>query len=146
MAGALKHTFILYPVLIKVPLTISVLVLLGPARRRSMHANRQRLDDPAVALGRNEWRQEAAKRGNNDGNPCEWPLLFYAVVAFSLITGAADGPMIALSWLFAASHSVHAVIHIEPNIVPWRGLAIIVGAVVLLVMGVRLALHVATAG
>jgi hypothetical protein len=88
-----NQTIINYPVLIQVLLTISVLVLLGPARRRSMCAKRQWLGDPEVALGSNEWSEEAAKRGNNYRNQFELPVLFYAVVAFALITGMADGLM-----------------------------------------------------
>lgn len=141
-----KPTVIIYPVLIQVLLTISVLVLLGPARRRSMRAKRQRLGDPEVALGRNEWSEEAAKRGNNYRNQFELPVLFYAVVAFALITGVADGPMVMLAWVFVLSRLVHAAIHIGPNIVKWRGLVFISGAIVLLAMWLRLALHVATAG
>ena len=57
-----NQTVIIYPVLIQVLLTISVLVLLGPARRRSMCAKRQWLGDPEVALGSNEWSEEAAKK------------------------------------------------------------------------------------
>jgi hypothetical protein len=141
-----NQTVIIYPVLIQVLLTISVLVLLGPARRRSMCAKRQWLGDPEVALGSNEWSEEAAKRGNNYRNQFELPVLFYAVVAFTLITGVADGLMVVLAWLFVLSRLVHAAIHIGPNIVKWRGLVFILGAIVLLAMWLRLALHVAMAG
>jgi hypothetical protein len=141
-----NQTVIIYPVLIQVLLTISVLVLLGPARGRSLRAKRLRLRDLDVALGRNEWSDEAAKRGNNYRNQFELPVLFYAVVAFALITRSADGLMIGLAWLFVLTRLVHAAIHIGPNIVKWRGLAFILGAIVLLAMWLRLALHIATVG
>ena len=41
---------------------------------------------------------------------------------------------VLLAWVFAASRIVHAVIHIGPNVVMWRGVAFIFGAVVLLAM------------
>jgi hypothetical protein len=54
--------------------------------------------------------------------------------------------MVVLAWLFVLSRLVHAAIHIGPNIVKWRGLVFILGAIVLLAMWLRLALHVAMAG
>jgi hypothetical protein len=134
-----RETAIVYPVLVQVLLTFAVLILLGPARGRSMREARQRLTDSDVELGRNRWSDEALKISNNYKNQFELPVLFYAACALALILRHADPVMVGLAWAFAASRLVHAAIHIGPNIVRWRGLAFLVGAVALLAMWLRLA-------
>ena len=54
-------------------------------------------------------------------------MLFYAVVAFALITKGADALMIVLAWLFVLTRLVHAAIHIGPNKVRWRAPAFALG-------------------
>jgi hypothetical protein len=72
--------------------------------------------------------------------------LFYAVVAFALITKGADTFMIVLAWLFVLTRIVHAAIHIGPNKVRWRSPAFTLGFVIVAIMWIKLALHVATTG
>jgi hypothetical protein len=140
-----KQAVIIYPLVIQVLLTLSVLTLLGPARGRSTRARRQRLSDPEVALGSNEWSKDAIKRGNNYRNQFELPVLFYVVVSFALITKGADRLMIVLAWLFVLSRLVDAAIHIGPNVVNWSGQEFVLGAGGLLAMWLKLALSVAMA-
>jgi hypothetical protein len=137
---------ILYPVFVQVLLTLVVLISLAPARGRSMRANRQRLSDADVELGRNLWSDQATKRANNFRNQFEIPILFYAVVAFALITKGADSVMIVLAWLFVLSRLAHAAVHVGPNKIRWRAPIYVFGVAVILAMWVKLALHVATAG
>ncbi|MGE0700312.1 MAG: MAPEG family protein [Hyphomicrobiaceae bacterium] len=138
----MQPTSILFPVLVQVGLTYAVLVALGPARSRSMHENKQQLTDDDVRLGRNAWSEQATKVANNYRNQLELPVLFYAVVAFALITSGVDLVMLVLAWVFALSRIVHAALHIGPNIVMLRGLAFLVGAAALLAMWAKLALHI----
>jgi hypothetical protein len=73
-------------------------------------------------------------------------VLFYAVVAFALITKAVDIPMLAPAWLFVLSRIVHAAIHIGPNKVRWRTPAFALGFLVLVGMWLKLFMHVASGG
>jgi hypothetical protein len=68
------------------------------------------------------------------------------VVAFALITKGADYFMIVLAWLFVLTRLIHAAIHVGPNKVRWRTPAFAFGCLFLMIMWVRLALHVLTAG
>src|SRR5262249_42342204 len=131
---------------VQVLLTLVVLISLAPARGRSMRVNRQRLSDVEVALGRNVWSDQATKRANNFKNQFEIPILFYAVVAFALITKGADSIMIVLAWLFVLSRLAHAAVHVGPNKIAWRAPIYVFGVAVIVVMWIKLALHVATAG
>ena len=88
--------------------------------------DRQR-GNPDLAMGRVAWPDDAAKRAANYRNQFELPVLFYAVVAFALITKGADTLMIVLAWLFVLTRIVHAAIHIGPNKVRWRSPAFALG-------------------
>jgi hypothetical protein len=107
--------------------------------------DRQR-GNPDLAMGRVEWPDDAAKRAANYRNQFEAPMLFYAVVAFALITRGADTLMIVLAWLFVLTRIVHAAIHIGPNKVRWRSPAFALGFAIVVVMWIKLALHVAASG
>ena len=102
--------------------------------------------NPDLAMGRFAWPDDAAKRAANYRNQFEAPVLFYAVVAFALITKGADTLMIVLAWLYVLTRIVHAAIHIGPNKVRWRSPAFALGFLIVALMWSKLALHVATAG
>ena len=138
----MKPTAILFPVLLQVALTFGVLIAMGPARARSMRENGQQLSDDDVRLGRNAWSDQAVKVAKSYANQFELPVLFYAVVAFALITSAVDGLMLGLAWIFAVSRVAHAYVHIGPNVIMWRGAAFLIGALALIAMWLKLALHI----
>lgn len=135
----MSQSHIVLPAFAQAMLTIIVLVLLGPARARSMAEKRQTMDDADVRVGRNAWSEQATKVSNSYKNQFELPVLFFAVVAYALILRQADALMIGLAWAFVASRAAHAAIHIGPNVIMWRGAAFLVGAAVLLAMWVMLA-------
>ena len=138
----MKPTAILLPVLAQVLLTLAVLVAMGPARARSLRESGKTIDDADVRDGRVTWSEQATKVARNYENQFELPVLFYAVVAFALITSAVDVIMVGLAWLFAVSRLAHAVIHIGPNVVTWRGAAFLIGLLALAAMWVKLAFHI----
>ena len=80
-----------------------------------------------LALGRVTWPEDADKRAANQRNQFELPVLFYAVVAFALISKGADFLMLVLAWLFVLTRLVHAAIHVGPNKVRWRSPAFALG-------------------
>jgi hypothetical protein len=137
----MQPTAILYPVFVHVALTVGLLVVLNRARSASMREREQKLTDPDVELGQNAWSPPAIKASRSYANQFELPVLFYAVVAFAMITSAVDFLMVVLAWIFAISRLVHAAIHIGPNVIAWRASAFIVGLVAVVAMWVKLALH-----
>jgi hypothetical protein len=137
---------ILYPVFVQVLLTFLVYGLLATRRARAVRESDRVRGNPDLAMGRFAWPDEAQKASNNQRNQFELPVLFYAVVALALIVRGADLLMIVLAWAFVLTRLMHAAIHVGPNKVRWRGPAFAVGAIILLVMWVKLFLHVATSG
>ncbi len=125
---------IFFPALVQALLSLLLLPAMGAARARSMRESRQSIDDPDVRLGRNKWNEDATKISNNYKNQFETPVLFFAVIAFSLILKQSDPLLIGLAWVFVLSRLAHAAIHIGSNIVKWRALAFLIGVVVLLAM------------
>ena len=125
---------ILYPVFVQVLLTLAVYCLLSLARFRAIAAAGRPPGKGDIAMGRYPWPDDAVKRANNQRNQFELPVLFYALVAFLLITAKADLVQVVLAWIFVLSRILHTLVHLGSNIVLRRGLAFLVGIVVLLVM------------
>jgi hypothetical protein len=142
----MNQVAILYPVFVQVLLVFAVGVSMAVARARAVKTMDRQRGNPDLAMGRAVWPEDAAKRAANFRNQFELPVLFYAVVAFALITKGADYLMLVLAWLFVASRILHAAIHVGPNKLRWRTPAFALGYLILAIMWIKLALHVATAG
>jgi len=141
----MNQVVILYPVFVQVLLTFVVYGLLAVARSRAIAAMDRR-GGAELALGRVVWPPDAEKRAANQRNQFELPVLFYAVVAFALITKGVDYLLLVLAWLFALSRIAHAAIHIGPNRVRWRSPVFALGVLILAGMWLKLLLHVLTGG
>lgn len=124
----MSNSAIVLPAVVQALLSIIVLIALGPARARSMRERRQSVGDDDVRLSRNVWSEQAQKVANNYRNQFELPVLFFAVVAFTMILRQVDALMLWLAWIFVATRIVHAAIHIGPNVVKWRAVAFLAGA------------------
>ena len=77
-------------------------------------------------------------------NQIELPMLFYALIAFIIITKAGDVLLLLLAWIFVLSRIVHAYIHTTNNVVDRRFMAYSVGVLVLLLMWVIFAAKIVT--
>ena len=137
---------ILYPVFVQVFLTLGILASLAVARARAIRTMDRQRGNPDLALGRVQWPEDATKRAANFRNQFELPVLFYAVVAFALLTKGADLPMVVLAWLFVLTRVIHAAIHVGPNKVRWRTPAYAFGFLIVAIMWIFLAVHVSSAG
>jgi hypothetical protein len=142
----MNQVAILFPVFVQVFLTFAVVFSLAFARARAIRTMTGGRGNADLAMGRVVWPDDAAKRAANLRNQFELPVLFYVVVAFALFVKAADSPMIVLAWVFVLTRVIHAAIHIGPNRVRWRTPAFAFGCLILMIMWIKLALHVATAG
>ena len=142
----MNQVAILYPVFVQVLIVMVVGGMMATARARAVRGMERQRGNPDLAMGRVVWPDEATKRANSYRNQFELPVLFYAVVAFALITKGADTLMVVLAWLFVLSRLAHAAIHVGPNKVRWRTPAFAAGFVIVALMWIKLALHVLTAG
>lgn len=142
----MNQVAILYPVFVQVFLAFTVCGMMAVARARAIGQMDGRRANPELALGKAPWPEDATKRAANFSNQFEMPVLFYAVVAFALITKGADYLMIVLAWIFVLTRIVHATIHLGPNIVTWRSGIFALGVLTLALMWIKLFLHVLTAG
>jgi hypothetical protein len=142
----MNQVAILYPVFVLVLLVFVVGIRMATARGSAIKTMDRQRGNPDLAMGRVTWPDDAAKAANNFRNLFELPVLFYAVVAFALITKGADFLMLVLAWLFVLSRVVHTAIHIGPNKVRWRTPAFAAGFLILFLMWVKLFIHVVTAG
>jgi hypothetical protein len=142
----MQQVAILYPVFVQVALTFLVYGMLAVARARAIAGMERGRGNADLALGRIAWPEDALKRAANQRNQFELPVLFYAVVAFALITKGVDYLMLLLAWAFVLTRIVHAAIHVGPNRVRWRSPAFALGLLILAAMWLKLLLHALNGG
>ena len=135
----MKDMAILKPVLVQALLTFVVMFLMAKERYGAVQRREVQQTDPGI---RPVWTGKAGQVSNAYHNLLEQPELFYAVVAFAMLTDAADWEMQALAWVYVACRGVQAAVHVTYNKIPHRFLAFLAGTVVLIAMWVNLALHV----
>ncbi len=131
---------ILLPVFVLIALNLVVAVLLFVERNRVLYSGKLKIRD--IALTKEAWPDRAKQLGNSFQNQFEYPVLFYVLVAFALITRKADLIFVVLSWVFVVSRILHAYIHITSNRVPRRFFAFIFGVLVLTVMWIYFAIQI----
>jgi hypothetical protein len=134
-----KETCILYPVFVQAALTFGLLIWMGRERFAARARGEVKPVEPGV---RTTYTGRAGQLSNSYSNQLEIPTLFYAVVAFALITHNADAVMVWLAWAYAGLRLVHAWIHTTYNIIEHRFLAFLASDIVLLTMWVWLGLRV----
>lgn len=120
---------VLLPVFALVALLYFLIARMALTRVGAIKAGETRMKD--VALGQNAWPTKVAQIGNAYSNNLELPLLFYALVAFAMLTKKDDLLFVVMSWLFVISRYAHAWVHINSNHVPTRFNMFAVGVIVL---------------
>ena len=108
----------LFPVFALVALLFFLLMRMALTRVGSIKAGETKMKD--IALGQNAWPTAIAKTGNAYANNLQLPLMFYALVAFAMLTKKDDLIFVVMSWLFVAARYAHAYVHITSNHVPTR--------------------------
>lgn len=109
-------------------------------RVASIKAGKVKMKD--IALGQNAWTPSIQQTSNAYANNLQQPLLFYALVAFALITKKADMLFVIMSWLYVASRYAHAYIHVTSNHVPNRFNAFAAGVLILALMWIIFAARI----
>ncbi len=136
----MQPTAILYPVFVLVGLTIYIQV--GMARERGGALRRGEVKREQISLGEPNWPPPATQYANSFRNQFELPVLFYAVVAFAMITSRVDFLLVLLAWIFVVSRVVHAYVHTTTNYIPHRLGAYTIGAIALSIMWIYFAVTI----
>ena len=131
---------LLLPALIHVGLVFFLVFMTGSGRVAAARRGEVRLKD--IALDASKWPDHLRKRANNYQNQFELPVLFYALIAFSLATRLVDAVQVIFAWVFLITRLVHTYIHIGRNVVIDRFYAFVASVVALLAMWVWFALRI----
>ena len=139
----MSPTLLLYPVFALIGLTFGLLYWMGTVRVASVKSGQTKIKD--IALGQDAWPDKIQQVGNCFHNQFELPMLFYALVAFILITRQFDVVMLALAWLFVALRFGHAYVHTGSNHLPTRFNIYAAGMLTLVIMWVWFAVRLTSA-
>jgi hypothetical protein len=123
---------VLLPLFAEVILTFVLLFWMAFVRTRSVTSGATRTRD--IALREPNWPAPVTKVANAFHNQLELPILFYVLIILAWDTHHAGTVFVALAWLFVICRVIQAVIHVTDNHVRRRGLAFILGAIVLAIM------------
>jgi hypothetical protein len=123
---------VLLPLFVEVVLTF--VLLFWMARVRTAAFKSGAVEPRHIALREPNWPPRATQIANAFHNQLEVPILFYVLTILAWVTRHADLAFVVMAWIFVASRLVHAFIHTTDNVVLRRGLAYIVGVLVLALM------------
>jgi hypothetical protein len=132
----------LLPVFAQVLLTFALHILMARERLGSISRGEVKVKD--IALRQPNWSERATQVSNAYHNQLELPMLFYALIAFILISKRGDTFLLIMAWVFVLSRFLHAYIHVTSNNVDHRFKSYGIGMVVLLIMWIGFAIKVLT--
>ena len=135
----MENTTILQPVFVQVVLTFFLMLWMAKERLGAIRDGTVQRGQPGT---RPVWVGRAGYVSNAYHNQLEAPMLFYAVVAFAMMTNAIDWKLTALAWAYVGFRVLQASIHTTYNNILHRFLAFLAGNVVLMIMWLLLAMHV----
>ena len=123
---------VLLPLFAEVILTFALLFWMAFLRTTAIVSGSTRTSD--IALRQPNWPAPATQVANSFHNQLELPMLFYVLTILAWDTHHAGTVFVALAWLFVILRVIQAVIAVTDNHVRRRGLAFILGAIVLAIM------------
>jgi hypothetical protein len=123
---------VLLPLFLEVILTFALLFWMAVLRASAVLGGAVATRD--IALREPNWPVRATQVANAFHNQLELPMLFYVLTILAWDTHHAGTVFVALAWLFVILRVIQAVIHVTDNRVRRRGLAFILGAIVLAIM------------
>jgi hypothetical protein len=135
---------LLLPVFVQVALTFALMAWMWKHRMAALRERTVTYKD--IALREPAWPPRATQIANCFHNQFELPVLFYAVVAFILITSTNSFVFVLLAWVFVLARLVHFYIHTGSNVVPQRFFAIVVSAIALFLMWLIFAVRILISG
>lgn len=136
----MAQTDILIPVFVLITLTFVLLFRMAFARIGAIANKDTTMAD--IAIDSTAYPKPVLQAANAFHNQLQVPVLFYVLVAFTLILKQSDWIMVGLAWVFALSRLWHAYIHSTHNHVRSRFNAFAIGVVTLIIMWAYLAFKV----
>ncbi|HKY02954.1 MAG TPA: MAPEG family protein [Burkholderiales bacterium] len=134
---------IFFPVLILALWTIGVLVLVGYTRIRAAVQGAVKVSD--FRFGESSAVPERVRLINrNYMNLLEVPVLYYVVCVVTYVVGAVTSTIVFLAWLYVALRIAHSCVHLTYNNVLHRLYVFVASNIVLLVLWIAVALHLAS--
>lgn len=138
----MNQTAIFWPLLAQVALTYLVYAVLGYRRREAVLKHGA---TPQNFRLRTTEPESSVTAANNLSNQYELPVLFYVVCIGLYVTQGVSYIALLLAWLFVLARAGHAFIHLTNNRVSQRGLVFALGYVLLGVLWLWFAVHIAGA-
>lgn len=138
----MSPTAIFWPMILHVLLVFIVGIMLGIRRQAALKRGDVKLGQ--FKLRGNE-PESTAVFSNNLMNQFETPVLFHVVCICLFVTAGVNILTVALAWLFILSRYAHAWVHLTSNNVLMRFNMFGIGLIVLFILWVAFALHIAGA-
>jgi hypothetical protein len=123
---------LLLPAFVHVALVIYVLFRSGSGRVAAVRAGLVKRSE--IDTNKNAYPETVRNFANNYQNQFELPVLYYAVLAFAMITGLVDTVLVILSGFFVASRLLHSFVQTGKNVIATRFKVFTVGLVLLILM------------
>lgn len=136
----MNQTAILYPVFVQVALTF--FLQLWMRRERIGALTRGEVQAKDIALRQPGWPPRALQISNAFHNQLEMPILFYAVVAFLMLTSQVSLVFVILAWLFVVARLYHAYVHTTSNRQPYRFYGYAASSMALMLMWILFAVRI----
>lgn len=136
----MNQTVILYPVFVQVALTF--FLQLWMRRERIGALTRGEVQAKDIALRQPGWPPRALQISNAFHNQLEMPILFYAVVAFLMLTSQVSLVFVILAWLFVVARLYHAYVHTTSNRQPYRFYGYAASSLALMLMWILFAVRI----
>lgn len=136
----MNQTVIFWPMVAHVLL---VYIAYGVLRVRRFAAVRSGAAKPNQFKTRGAEPDLSASAYGNILNQFELPVLFHVCCVVLFLTSGVNYLVLALAWIFVLSRYVHAWVHLTSNTIRLRSNVFIVGTLVLAIMWIWFALHLA---
>jgi hypothetical protein len=123
---------VLLPLFVEVILTFVLLFWMAYLRTKAVTGGTVKMGD--IALREPNWPVHTTQVANSFHNQLELPTLFYVLTILAWDTHHAGTVFVVLAWLFVILRVIQAAVAVTDNNLSRRGLAFILGAIVLAIM------------
>lgn len=114
-------------------LAIPVFVLILNAKRKKVERDKGNVHKDAP-INNSAWPLPVVLTSNALANQFQLPVIFYVLCFILLHLNSVTMLVLALSWVFAVSRWLHAIVHVTSNAIPWRLSSFLVGVITLIIL------------
>lgn len=135
----MKDPSIMKPVFAQALLTFLLLLWMAKERLGAFRSGGVKPGEPGQ---RPQFTGKAGDVSNAFHNTLEMPMLFFAGIAFAILTDSVDWELNAFAWAYVVCRYAQALIHGTYNYIPHRFLAFLGSNIALIAIWTNTALHV----